>query len=139
MPLGSHLWRPCYDLGCVCRQGKAWSGGDAKAEERLMARLFRLLRCGRLEDARQLCHHVGQPWRAASLGSAGGLGLTPLGKRGLFLPQTCMRNTETSLQTYVLLQASQHLAVVLVFACSPHRSIRRARQFRGQCPCCSAC
>ena len=63
----------------VCRQGKAWSGGDAKAEERLMARLFRLLRCGRLEDARQLCHHVGQPWRAASLGSAGGLGLTPLG------------------------------------------------------------
>ena len=46
-----------------------------------MTRLFRLLRCGRLEDARQLCHHVGQPWRAASLGSAGGLGLTPLGKR----------------------------------------------------------
>ena len=104
-----------------------------------MARLFRLLRCGRLEDARQLCHHVGQPWRAASLGSAGGLGLTPLGKRGLFLPQTCIRITETPLQTYVLLQASQHLAVILVFARSLHRSRRKARQFRGQCPCCSAC
>lgn len=44
-----------------------------------MARLFRLLRCGRLEAARQLCHHVGQPWRAASLESNGGMGLTPLG------------------------------------------------------------
>lgn len=44
-----------------------------------MARLFRLLRCGRLEAARQLCHHVGQPWRAASLGNNGGMGLTPLG------------------------------------------------------------
>lgn len=44
-----------------------------------MARLFRLLRCGRLEAARQLCQHVGQPWRAASLGSSGGMGLTPLG------------------------------------------------------------
>lgn len=44
-----------------------------------MARLFRLLRCGRLEAARQLCQHVGQPWRAVSLGSSGGLGLTPLG------------------------------------------------------------
>ena len=44
-----------------------------------MRQLFRLVRCGRLEAARQLCHEVGQPWRAASLGSGGGLGLIPLG------------------------------------------------------------
>lgn len=61
------------------RQGRSWAEGDAREEERLMARLFRLLRCGRLDAAKQLCHHVGQPWRAASLGSSGGMGLTPLG------------------------------------------------------------
>lgn len=50
-----------------------------KDEERLMRQLFKLVRCGRVEAARQLCHDVGQPWRAASLGSGGGLGLIPLG------------------------------------------------------------
>ena len=63
----------------MCREGKSWSEGDTRDEERLMARLFRLLRGGRLDAARQLSHHVGQPWRAASLGSGGGMGLTPLG------------------------------------------------------------
>ena len=60
-----------------------------------MARLFRLLRCGRLQDARQLCHRVGQPWRAASLGSAGGLGLTPLGKLEILLPQKSISSAKT--------------------------------------------
>lgn len=69
--------------GSMCyachRQGRRWAESNAKDEERLMRHLFRLLRCGRLETARQLCHEVGQPWRAASLGSGGGLGLIPLG------------------------------------------------------------
>ncbi len=72
--------RECIlDSWVIRRQGRSWAEGDAREEERLMARLFRLLRCGRLEAARQLCHHVGQPWRAASLGSSAGMGLTPLG------------------------------------------------------------
>lgn len=52
---------------------------NVKDEERLTKHLFRLLRCGRTEDARQLCYEVGQPWRSASLGCGGGLGLIPLG------------------------------------------------------------
>jgi hypothetical protein len=52
-----------------------------KDEERLLKHLFRLLRCGRLEAAQQLCCEVGQPWRAVSLGSGSGNGLSliPLG------------------------------------------------------------
>ena len=60
-----------------------------------MARLFRLLRCGRLQDARQLCHRVGPPWRAASLGRDGGLGLTPLGKLEILLPQKSISSAKT--------------------------------------------
>lgn len=44
-----------------------------------MKHLFRLLRCGRLEAARQLCDEVGQPWRAVSVGGSNGFGLVPLG------------------------------------------------------------
>ena len=62
-----------------CRQGRRWVESNVKDEERLTRHLFRLLRCGRTEDARQLCHEIGQPWRSASLGCGGGLGLIPLG------------------------------------------------------------
>ncbi|BDA47704.1 Nuclear pore complex protein NUP107 [Coccomyxa sp. Obi] len=67
------------DPDAPTRQGRRWVESNVKDEERLTRHLFRLLRCGRTEAARQLCHEVGQPWRSASLGCGGGLGLIPLG------------------------------------------------------------
>ncbi|KAL4448847.1 hypothetical protein ABPG77_007564 [Micractinium sp. CCAP 211/92] len=67
------------DPDAPTRQHKALQADDAKDEERLAARLFRLLRAGRMTEARQLCEAVGQPWRAASLGGGGAQGPLPLG------------------------------------------------------------
>jgi hypothetical protein len=69
----------CWGCARAARQKRRWAEGNARDEERLIRHLFRLLRCGRVEAARQLCVDVGQPWRAASLGAGGGLGLIPLG------------------------------------------------------------
>ena len=66
---------------CVPRQKRRWAEGNARDEDRLIRHLFALMRCGRVEAARQLCADVGQPWRALSLGAGGGLGLIPLGAR----------------------------------------------------------
>eukprot|EP00250_Pteridium_aquilinum_P018743 c24191_g1_i1 orf=1363-4599(-) len=50
---------------------------DQKLEEELLEDIWKLLRAGRLEEARQLCRSAGQPWRAASLGGCGDLGPSP--------------------------------------------------------------
>lgn len=50
---------------------------DQKLEEDLMEDVWKLLRAGRLGEARELCRSAGQPWRAASLGGCGELGSSP--------------------------------------------------------------
>lgn len=62
------------------RQGRGLQPDNARAEERLLGRLWQLVRAGRLQDARALCQACGQPWRAASLaGAAGDWGPLPVG------------------------------------------------------------
>ncbi|KNC55585.1 nuclear pore complex protein Nup107 [Thecamonas trahens ATCC 50062] len=41
---------------------------DADLEERLLRHLWLLVKAGKLDEARNVCRKVGQPWRAASLG-----------------------------------------------------------------------
>ncbi|EFN51202.1 hypothetical protein CHLNCDRAFT_141164 [Chlorella variabilis] len=67
------------DPDAPTRQHKAVQADDGKDEERVMARVFALMRAGRMGQARQLCEAVGQPWRGASLGGGGGHGPLPLG------------------------------------------------------------
>lgn len=50
---------------------------DQKLEEDLLEDVWKLLRAGRLGEARDLCRSAGQPWRAASLGGCGDLGPSP--------------------------------------------------------------
>ncbi|KAI5063312.1 hypothetical protein GOP47_0021859 [Adiantum capillus-veneris] len=50
---------------------------DQNLEEELLDDIWKLLRAGRLEEARQLCRSAGQPWRAATLGGCGDLGPSP--------------------------------------------------------------
>lgn len=50
---------------------------DQKLEEDLLEDVWKLLRAGRLGEARELCRSAGQPWRAASLGGCGELGPSP--------------------------------------------------------------
>lgn len=50
---------------------------DQKLEEGLLEDIWKLLRAGRLEEARQLCRSAGQPWRAATLGGCGDFGPSP--------------------------------------------------------------
>ena len=42
---------------------------NVQDEERVSARLFRLVRAGRVQDAQQLCLDTGQAWRAGVLGA----------------------------------------------------------------------
>ncbi|KAI8028124.1 Nuclear pore complex protein NUP107 [Camellia lanceoleosa] len=50
---------------------------DKKQDESLLEDVWTLLRAGRLEEACDLCRSAGQPWRAATLCSFGGLDLCP--------------------------------------------------------------
>ncbi|MCO5580391.1 hypothetical protein L7F22_034257 [Adiantum nelumboides] len=50
---------------------------DQDLEEELLEDIWKLLRAGRLEEARQLCRSAGQPWRAATLGGCGDSGPSP--------------------------------------------------------------
>jgi len=52
---------------------------NEKDEERLCKALWRFLRSGRMQQAAELCQHVGQPWRAASLTGYAMHGPLPLG------------------------------------------------------------
>ena len=63
----------------MIREDGALHRDNAKDEERLSKVLWRLIRSGRLHQASQVCHYVGQPWRAASLTGYGKYGPLPLG------------------------------------------------------------
>ena len=54
------------------RQQRAWVGTFADDEDSICQRVWQLLRCGRLEAAQDFCVRVGQPWKAAALGSLAG-------------------------------------------------------------------
>lgn len=55
-------------LGNTAPQANPLEEVEVKAEMRLAREIWRLVRAGRVEDAEELCRHVGQPWRAAVLG-----------------------------------------------------------------------
>lgn len=61
------------------RTKSALHPSNADAEVRLCKRLWKLVRAGRVQEARDLCSKVGQHWRAASLGGASGWGPAPVG------------------------------------------------------------
>ena len=63
----------------MIREDGGLARDNAKDEERLAKVLWRLMRSGRLHQAAQLCHFVGQPWRAASLTGYGRYGPLPVG------------------------------------------------------------
>jgi hypothetical protein len=71
---------PELDPDGPTRGASVLAPGDEAAEERLAALLWRLVRAGRLADARRACRQCGQPWRAAALAGAGGdYGPLPVG------------------------------------------------------------
>lgn len=49
------------------RQNKPLHDIDMEDEARLLAQVFKEIRCGKLEKAQALCIHCGQAWRAATL------------------------------------------------------------------------
>lgn len=61
------------------RQGKEWTGADMKDTQRIVERVWQLVRAGRTTEACDMCRQCGQPWRAASLGGGPQGGPTPLG------------------------------------------------------------
>ena len=60
---------------CACRQHRGWAGSFADDEDGICRRVWELLRCGRLAAAQEFCVSVGQPWKAATLGSLAGAAL----------------------------------------------------------------
>jgi len=48
-------------------RGAALEEEDVAEEDRMLAALFHLVRCGRVQEAQELCDQAGQPWRAAAL------------------------------------------------------------------------
>ena len=67
----------------VRREGKALAREDARQESRLAGHLFRLVRSGQLQRARQVAADTAQPWRATCLAGAGAFGPLPLGPAAL--------------------------------------------------------
>ena len=61
------------------RTSSALHPTNADGEDRLLRATWRLTRAGMVDAARELCVHVGQPWRAASLGGAAGFAPAPVG------------------------------------------------------------
>ncbi|PNH12494.1 Nuclear pore complex protein [Tetrabaena socialis] len=61
------------------RLGRPLHPSNARSQERILARVWQLLRAGRLPEALELCQQVGQPWRAAALGGGGPYGPVPVG------------------------------------------------------------
>ncbi|GIL72309.1 hypothetical protein Vretimale_3986 [Volvox reticuliferus] len=62
------------------RMGRPLHPSNAKSQERIMARVWQLLRAGKLHAAQEVCDNVGQPWRAAALGGGGLYGALPVGQ-----------------------------------------------------------
>ncbi|MEW5303207.1 MAG: hypothetical protein WDW36_005920 [Sanguina aurantia] len=67
------------DPDAPTRQMRSLHPDNAKAEARLMQRMWELIRAGRVAEACGLCTQVGQPWRAASLSGCGAWGPLPVG------------------------------------------------------------
>ena len=67
------------DPDAPTRQGCALQRDNARDEDRIMAYVWRLLRAGKLDAARQLCVDCGQGWRASSLDGGGHAGPVPVG------------------------------------------------------------
>ena len=67
-PHSAHLYQ-CRSRLRLCRQGKKWAGADASDGRAISERVWRLVRAGRLGDAKEMCRRCGQAWRAATLGS----------------------------------------------------------------------
>ncbi|GAX83501.1 hypothetical protein CEUSTIGMA_g10926.t1 [Chlamydomonas eustigma] len=67
------------DPDAPSRQGKALHPENVKSEERIQARLWQLVRAGRIKDARELSRKIGRPWCFASLGGGGAFGPLPVG------------------------------------------------------------
>ncbi|GFR41433.1 hypothetical protein Agub_g2121 [Astrephomene gubernaculifera] len=65
------------------RTGRPLHAGNARSQERILARVWQLMRAGRLPEALELCQHVGQPWRAAALGGGGQFGALPVGSAAI--------------------------------------------------------
>ena len=61
------------------RTNAALHPANADADARLCRAVWRLVRGGMVDAARELCVRAGQPWRAASLGGAAGWGPAPVG------------------------------------------------------------
>lgn len=55
------------DPDAPLRQNKPLHDIDMEDEARLLAQVFKEIRCGKLEKAQALCIHCGQAWRAATL------------------------------------------------------------------------
>lgn len=58
------------DPDAPLRQGRRLEDGDAEAEQRIVRDVWKLLRAGALNDAKQLCRAAGMPWLAAAIGAA---------------------------------------------------------------------
>jgi len=74
---GAALTR-CLDPDGPTRTHAALHPTNADSEQRLCAAVWRLVRAGMVDAARDLCVRAGQPWRAASLGAASGWEATTL-------------------------------------------------------------
>ena len=75
---GSALSR-ALDPDGPTRTNAALHPANADADARLCRAVWRLVRGGMVDAARELCVRAGQPWRAASLGGAAGWGPAPVG------------------------------------------------------------
>ncbi|PNW77180.1 hypothetical protein CHLRE_10g425675v5 [Chlamydomonas reinhardtii] len=67
------------DPDAPSRTGRPLHPGNARSQERLMGRVWQLLRAGKTPEVLELCAAVGQPWRAAALGGGGPWGALPVG------------------------------------------------------------
>eukprot|EP00798_Chlamydomonas_sp_ICE-L_P004835 gene4835-34588_t len=76
------------------RQSKALGRDSATGDERLMMRLWQLVRAGRVAEARTLCRQCGQPWRSVSLGGTGEYGPLPVGVAANLLEEEMDEGTQ---------------------------------------------
>ncbi|KAG2497894.1 hypothetical protein HYH03_004160 [Edaphochlamys debaryana] len=68
------------DPDAPSRLGRPLHPSNARSQERILARVWQLMRAGHMPEALELCAHVGQPWRAAALGGGGPYGSLPVGE-----------------------------------------------------------
>lgn len=76
------------------RQRRALHSENTADEERILSRLWRLIRAGRVAEAQALCRESGQSWRAASLAGGGRWGPTPVGSASAAFDAEGCANTD---------------------------------------------